>query len=250
MGKQIPTTVSFSLPDGREVIIETGKLATQADGSVVVKIGNTMLFASVVSALEAREGQSFFPLSVDYQEKFASAGRIPGNFFRREARLNDYEILTSRLVDRALRPLFPDGYLNDTQVIINLISGDKQEMPDCYAALAASAALAVSPVPFDGPLSEVRVVKIDGEYKVNPMRDEIENASLEIVVAATLENVMMVEGEAKECQEEELVEAIKFGHEAIKTQIKAQLELAEKVGERALVKREVVLPEVNEDLKE
>ena len=135
MGKKIPTTVSMKLDDGREIIIETGKLATQADGSVVVRVGDTMLFASVVSAPEIREGQSFFPLSVDYQEKFAAAGRIPGNFFKREAKLSDYEVLTSRLVDRALRPLFPDGYINDTPIIITLIYADKEELPDAYAAL-------------------------------------------------------------------------------------------------------------------
>lgn len=250
MGNIIPTTVSFNLPDGQEVIIETGKLATQAHGSVVVKIGKTMLFASVVSSKEVREGQDWFPLSVDYQEKFASVGRIPGNFFRREARLSDNEILISRLVDRAIRPLFPDGYMNDTQVIINLISADEDITPDCYAALAASAALSVSDIPFAGPISEVRVAKIDGEYKVNPLSSQLENATLDIIVAATLDNVMMVEGEAKECQESELIEAIKVGHEAIKEQCKIQLELAEKVGEKATVKREVVIPEENEEVKE
>lgn len=239
MGNQIPTTTSFNLPDGKEVTIETGKLATQAHGSVVVKVENTMIFCSVVSAFEPREGQSFFPLSVDYQEKFAAAGKIPGNFFRREARLSDYEILTSRLVDRALRPLFPDGYMNDTQVIINLISGDERNMPDAYAALAASAALAVSNIPFAEPLSEVRVAKIDGTYKVNPERQELEEASMDIIIAATMDNVMMVEGEADECQEEELIEAIKIGHDAIKVQITAQLDLAQKVGEKATVKREI-----------
>ncbi len=246
MGKQIPLSTSFNLPNGQEVIIETGKLATQADGSVVVRIGKTMLFASVVSAKEAREGQAFFPLSVDYQEKFAAAGRIPGNFFRREARLNDYEILTSRLVDRAIRPLFPDGYMNDTQVILNLISGDEQTLPDAYAALAASAALSVSDIPWDGPLSEVRVAKINGEYVINPSRDQLQNASLEIIVAATLQNVMMVEGEAKECQEKELIEAIRAGHDAIKVQCNAQLELAQLVGDDALLKR-TVIPAIEEN---
>jgi len=249
MGNQIPTTTSFNLPDGKEVTIETGKLATQAHGSVVVRVENTMLFCSVVSAFEPREGQSFFPLSVDYQEKFAAAGKIPGNFFRREARLSDYEILTSRLVDRALRPLFPDGYMNDTQVIINLISGDERNMPDAYAALAASAALAVSNIPFAEPLSEVRVAKIDGEYKVNPERQELEEASMDIVIAATMDNVMMVEGEADECQEAELIEAIKVGHEAIKVQINAQLDLANKVGEKATVKREIEAAAENEEVE-
>ncbi len=245
MGAKTPQTVHFSLPDGREVTIETGKLATQADGSVVVKMGKTMLFCSVVSAKEPRPGQPFFPLSVDYQEKFAAAGRIPGNFFRREARLSEYEILICRLVDRAIRPLFPDNYMNDTQVIINLISGEEDTLPDAFAALAASAALAVSDIPFAGPLSEVRVAKINGEYVVNPGKTDLEDASLDIIVAATADNIMMVEGEADECSEEELIEAMKVGHEAIKVQCSAQLELAEKVGEHALNKRPK--PVVEED---
>ena len=249
MGQKIPISTSFDLPDGRTVTIETGKLATQADGSVVVRMGNTMLFATAVSAKEAREGQSFFPLSVDYQEKFAAAGRIPGNFFRREARLSDYEVLTSRLVDRAIRPLFPDGYMNDTQIIINLISGELEVLPDAFAALAASAALAVSDIPFAGPISEVRVARIDGEYVVNPNKTALKDADLDIIVAATLDNVMMVEGEAKECSEKALVEAIQIGHEAIKVQCNAQLELAEKVGEKALNKREPAVEEVDEELK-
>ena len=194
MGKKTPITTSFNLPNGELVTIETGKLATQAHGSVVIKIGDTMLFASVVSAYEAREGQSFFPLSVDYQEKFASIGRIPGNFFRRETRLSDYEILTSRLVDRAIRPLFPDGYMFDTQVIINLISAEGDRLPDAYTALAASTAILISDIPWEGPLSEVRVAKIDGEYVVNPSKTELEKATLEVIVAATMTDVMMVEG--------------------------------------------------------
>ena len=249
MGLQTPTTVSFNLPNGKEVTIETGKLATQAHGSVVVREGNTMLFCSVVSNHEVRENQPFFPLSVDYQEKFASAGRIPGNFFRREARLSDYEILTSRLVDRAIRPLFPDGYMNDTQVIINLISADKDTMPDAMACLAASAALAVSDIPFAEPLSEVRVARIDGSYEVNPTRSALENADLDIIVAATMDNVMMVEGEGKEVSEKDLVEAIKVGHEAIKVQIQAQHELAKKVGDKALNKRELEEKAENEEVK-
>ncbi|NNE27965.1 MAG: polyribonucleotide nucleotidyltransferase [Saprospiraceae bacterium] len=250
MGLQTPITTSFKLPSGEEVILETGKLATQAHGSCVVRVGDTMLFCSVVSNYEAREGQSFFPLSVDYQEKFASVGRIPGNFFRRETRLSDYEILTSRLVDRAIRPLFPDGYMTETQVIINLISGELNTLPDAYTALAASTALAVSDIPFAGPISEVRVCKIDGEYVVNPKKDAIEKASLEIIVAATMENVMMVEGEAQECSEQELIEAIKVGHEAIKVQCQAQLDLANLVGDKALVKREIEVVEEDEELKE
>ncbi len=249
MGKQIPISKSFQLPDGREVTIETGKLAAQADGSVVVKMGKTMLLATVCSATSAREGQSFFPLSVDYQEKFAAAGRIPGNFFRREARLSSYEILTSRLVDRAIRPLFPDGYMNDTQVIINLISADKDVMPDALVALASSAALAVSNIPFAGPISEVRVVRVNGEYLVNPDRPTLEESDMEIIVAATMENVMMVEGEAKECSEADLIAAIRVGHEAIKVQCQAQLDLAELVGEKATVKREVEAAPENEEVK-
>ncbi len=249
MGQKNPISTSFDLPDGRTVTLETGKLATQADGSAVVRIGNTMLLATVVSAKEAKPGQAFFPLSVDYQEKFAAAGRIPGNFFRRETRLSDYEILISRLVDRAIRPLFPDGYMNDTQVIINLISGDQEVLPDCFAALAVSTALSVSDINFAGPISEVRVARIEGEFVVNPLKDQLAKADLDIIVAATVDNVMMVEGEAKECQEKDLVEAIKIGHEAIKVQCQAQLELAEKVGEKATVKRELPEPEVNEELK-
>lgn len=249
MGQKNPITTSFNLPDGREVIIETGKLASQADGSVVVRCGNTMLFASVVSAKEAREGQAFFPLSVDYQEKFAAAGRIPGNFFRREARLNDYEILISRLVDRAIRPLFPDGYMNETQVILNLISSDEETLPDAFAALAASAALSVSDIPWSGPISEVRVARINGEFHINPTRTALKEADMDIIVAATLNDVMMVEGEAKECSEHDLVEAIKVGHDAIKVQCNAQLALAQEVGEKATVKRELEAKEEYPELQ-
>ena len=246
MGKQIPDTISFNLPDGREVTIETGKLATQADGSVVVRIGDTMLLATVVSAKEPREGASFFPLSVDYQEKFASAGRIPGNFFRRESKLSDYEVLVCRLVDRAIRPLFPDGYMNDTQVIINLISGDKETMPDAFAALAASTALTISDIPWAGPISEVRVARINGEFVINPAKSDCANADIDLIVSADMDNIMMVEGEANECQEHELVEAIRVAHEAIKVQCQAQLDLREKVGKP---KREVEpLPE-NEEIQ-
>ncbi len=247
MGKQIPLSVTFNLPDGTPVVIETGKLATQAHGSVVVKIGKTMLFASAVSSYTAREGQSFFPLSVDYQEKFAAAGRIPGNFFRREARLTDSEILISRLVDRPIRPLFPKGYLFDTQIIINLISGELETLPDAYAALAASAALTVSDIPFEGPISEVRVARIDGEFVINPKKSELEKADLDIILAATKENIMMVEGEADECSERDLIEAIKIGHEAIKVQCDAQLELAKLVGDKA-IKREYEIAEEDEVL--
>ncbi|MBI1225568.1 MAG: polyribonucleotide nucleotidyltransferase [Bacteroidetes bacterium] len=249
MGKQIPTTTSFNLPDGKEVTIETGKLAAQADGSAVIRVGNTMLLATVVAAKTVKEGQSFFPLSVDYMEKFAAAGRIPGNFFRREAKLSDYEVLTSRLVDRAIRPLFPDGFMEETQVIIQLISGDKEELPDAYAALAASAALTLADIPWQGPISECRVARINGEFVVNPSKTASANADLNIIVAADLKNIMMVEGEAAECSEHDLVAAIKVGHEAIKVQCNAQLALAQKVGGVALTKREV--PEIyeNEEIK-
>lgn len=250
MGNFIPTQTSFRLPDGKEVFLETGKLATQAHGSVVVKVENTMILATVVASSESKPDQNFFPLSVDYQERFASAGKIPGNFFRRETRLSDYEILISRLVDRAVRPLFPDNFLNETQIIIQLISGDMKNMPDCYAALAASAALAVSDIPFDGPISEVRVAKIDGKYVINPERELLPMADLDLIVAATLKDVMMVEGEANECQEHELVEAIKAAHDAIKVQCHAQLALAQLVGEKALVKRAVDAPEKDTELND
>ncbi|MBS1526334.1 MAG: polyribonucleotide nucleotidyltransferase, partial [Bacteroidetes bacterium] len=202
----------------------------QADGSVVVKMGDTMLLATVVSSKEAKEGVDFLPLSVDYQEKYASTGRIPGGFLRREARLSDYEVLISRLVDRALRPLFPDDYHADTQVMISLISADKNIMPDCLAGLAASSALAVSDIPFNGPISEVRVAKIDGKLVINPTVAELENSTLEFIVAGSEYDINMVEGEAKEIQEEEMVEALKFAHEAIKIQCLIQRELTQAVG--------------------
>ncbi len=248
MGNKIPISTSFELPDGRTVTIETGKLATQADGSVVLKVDNTMIFATVVSAKEVREGQAWFPLSVDYQEKFASAGRIPGNFFRRETKLNDYEILISRLIDRAIRPLFPDGYMNDTQVILNLISGEVEVLPDAFAALAASAALMVSDIPWGGPISEVRVARIKGDFHINPHRSDLEKADMDFIVAATMDNVIMVEGEAKECSEQDMVEAIRVAHEAIKVQCQAQIDLAQKVGEKALNKREVEVVEENKEV--
>ena len=221
---------SIDLGDGRIIEIETGKLAKQADGAVVVKMGDTMLLATVVSNKDAKEGVDFLPLSVDYQEKYAAAGRIPGGFLRREARLSDYEVLISRIVDRALRPLFPEDYHADTQVMISLISSDKNIMPDALAGLAASAALAVSDIPFNGPISEVRVAKIDGQLVINPSRSDLERASLEFIVAGSAEDINMVEGEANEIQEAELVEAIQFAHAAIKKQVAAQVELARLVG--------------------
>lgn len=223
-------TKTFQLSDGREVSIETGKLAKQADGSVVVSMGNAKLLATVVSSKEAKEGVDFLPLSVDYQEKFASAGKIPGGFLKREGKLSDYEVLICRLVDRALRPLFPSDYHADTQVFIQLISADQNIMPDALAALAASAAISVSDIPFGGPISEVRVAKIDGEYKVNPSPEEIETATLDLIVAGTSDNIMMVEGESKEVDESEMLEGIKKAHEEIKVQCAVQEELAKEAG--------------------
>ena len=220
----------FNLPDGREILIETGKLAKQADGSAVVRMGDAMLLATVVSSQTAGENVDFLPLSVDYQEKFAAAGKIPGGFLKREGKLSDYEVLICRLVDRALRPLFPSDYHADTQVMISMISADENVMPDALAAFAASAAIAVSDIPFHGPISEVRVVKVEGEYKINPTPAEIAEASLDLIVAADMENIMMVEGEAKEAQEEEMIEALNAAHEAIKVQCQAQIELAQEVG--------------------
>jgi len=221
---------TFLLPDGREVMIETGKLAKQADGSVVVKCGNTMLLATVVSKKEAGENVDFMPLSVDYQEKYASVGRFPGGFFKREARPSEYEILISRLVDRALRPMFPSDYHAETQVLVYLISGDRNVLPDAFAALAASSALAVSDIPFNGPISECRVARINGEFVINPTVDQMENADLDLIVAATEKDINMVEGEMKEVSEEVMIEALKVAHEAIKVQCRAQRELAEMVG--------------------
>ncbi len=221
---------TIKLNDGREIHIETGKLAKQADGAVVVRMGDTMILATVVSNTEAREGVDFLPLSVDYQEKFAAAGKIPGGFLRREGRLGDHEVLVCRLVDRALRPLFPDDYHAETQVFIQLISADSKALPDALAALAASAALSVSDIPFAGPISEVRVIKLGDEYKINPTPEEIENAELELIVAATIDNITMVEGEMSEVSEEAMLEALKVAHDAIKEQCKVQIELTEATG--------------------
>jgi len=228
----LPNLISktITLEDGREIIIETGALAKQTDGSVVVKMGKAMLLATVVSKKEAAEGVDFLPMSVDYQEKFASSGKIPGGFLKREGRLSDYEILISRIVDRAIRPIFPDDYHADTQIAITLISGDEEVLPDALAGLAASAALAVSDIPFNGPISEVRVAKIDGKLKINPTPMELEKASLEFIVAGSLDFILMVEGEANEIQEEEMLEAMQFGHEEIKRHCQAQIELTKLVG--------------------
>src|SRR6187551_263481 len=205
-----PISSSFDIGGGKIVTIETGKMARQADGAVTVRQGNCILLATVVANKEPKAGQSFFPLTVDYQEKFGSAGRIPGSFFKREARLNDYEILTSRLIDRALRPLFPEDYLCEVQVLVSLISSDDEVMPDSLACLAASAALAVSDIPIQEIISEVRVAKVDGEFIVNPLRSELAKADFEFLIAATDKNIMMVEGEGKECQEEDLIKAIEL----------------------------------------
>ena len=243
-----PISVSFTLPNGQEVFIETGKLARQADGAVTVRQGNSVLLATVVANKEPKEGQDFFPLSVDYQEKFASAGRIPGSFFKREARLNDYEILTSRLIDRALRPLFPEDYLCDVQVLVSLISSDEEVLPDALACLAASAALAVSDIPIKEIISEVRIARVDGKLVVNPSRSELASSNMEFLIAATDKNLMMVEGEAKEASEEDLIKALELAHDAIRVQIKAQEELRSKKG--ITQKRDYKKPEQNEEVKQ
>ncbi|HEY8400167.1 MAG TPA: polyribonucleotide nucleotidyltransferase, partial [Cytophagaceae bacterium] len=223
-------TKKIKLEDGREISIETGKLAKQADGSAVVRMGDTMLLATVVSKKEAGENVDFMPLSVDYQEKFAAAGKIPGGFLKREGKLSDHEILISRLVDRAIRPLFPDDYHAETQINISLISADKEVLPDALAALAASAALAVSDIPFNGPISEVRVVKVEGQYYVNPVPALIEKADLDVIVGASIDNILMVEGEMNEVPESDLLEALKVAHEAIKIHCKALKELEAEAG--------------------
>ncbi|MDD3740092.1 MAG: polyribonucleotide nucleotidyltransferase [Bacteroidales bacterium] len=218
------------LSDGREIEISTGKLAKQATGSVVVKMGKTMLLATVVVAEDAKEDVDFMPLSVEYKEKYASVGRFPGGFLKREGRPSDSEILVSRLVDRALRPLFPDDFHAETFVNVLLMSADSNDMPDALAGLAASAALAVTNVPFNGPISEVRVSRIDGNFVINPSCEDNQRADIDLIVAATIENIMMVEGEMNEVSEKEMLEAIKFAHEAIKIQCQAQIELREACG--------------------
>lgn len=223
-------TKSCSLPDGRQITIETGKLARQADGSVVLRMGNTMLLATAVAAPTVKEGTDFLPLSVDYQEKFAATGKIPGGFLKREGKLSDYEVLISRLVDRAIRPLFPDDYHADTQVNIQLISGDLNALPDSLAAFAASAALSVSDIPFQGPISEVRVVRVDGKFIINPTFEQKEKSDLDFIVAASIENILMVEGECKEISEADMLEALKLAHEAIKVQCQLQIELTQATG--------------------
>lgn len=221
---------TIQLSDGRTIEIETGKLAKQADGSVVVKMGKTMLLAAVTCAKEAKEDVDFMPLQVDYKEKFAAAGRFPGGFMKREGKASDYEILIARLIDRALRPLFPDDFHAEVFVTVNLISADRESTPDSLAGLAAAAALSVSDIPFNGPISEVRVARINGEYRVNPTFEELKSADLDIMVGATYENIMMVEGEMKEVSEEVMLGAIEFAHQEIKRQCKALMELTEEVG--------------------
>ena len=230
-----PIKKTITLPDGREITLETGKLAKQADGAVELRMGNTMLLATIVSAKEAGEGVDFMPLTVDYKEKFSSAGRFPGGFLKREGRASDYEILTSRLVDRVMRPLFPDNYHAETFVNITMFSADGVDMPDALAGLAASAAITCSDIPFHGPISEVRVARIDGEFVINPTFEQLEKADMELMVGATYDNIMMVEGEMNEVSEAELLEALKVAHEEIKKHCKVQLEMAEAAGKTCLL---------------
>ena len=238
----------FTLEDGREVSIETGRLAKQAAGATVVKMGDTMLLATVIVAPEAKPDQDFFPLTVEYKEKYASTGKFPGGFFKREARPSEYEILVSRLVDRALRPLFPDNFYNEIQVQIMLISGDKKQLPDSLVALAASSAIMVSNIPFLGPISAVRVIRSNGNFILNPTIAQLEESDLDLMVAATMDNVVMVEGQMKEVSEAVMLEAIKYAHKAIKVQCQAQLDLVEMLPEK---QEKITVPEPveNEDLK-
>ncbi len=242
-----PIVKTIELPDGRTITLETGKLAKQADGSVMLRMGNTMLLATVCAAKDAVPGTDFMPLQVEYKEKFSAFGRFPGGFTRREGRASDYEILTCRLVDRALRPLFPDNFHAEVYVNIILFSADGVDMPDALAGLAASAALAVSDIPFGGPISEVRVARIDGQFVINPTFEQLEKADMDLMVGATYENIMMVEGEMKEVSEQDLLAALKAAHEAIKPMCKAQMELAEEVG--STVKREYCHEVNDEDLR-
>ncbi|KAA6336433.1 Polyribonucleotide nucleotidyltransferase [termite gut metagenome] len=225
-----PIVKTIELGDGRTITLETGKLAKQADGSVMLRMSNTMLLATVCAAQDAVPGTDFMPLQVEYKEKFSAFGRFPGGFTRREGRASDYEILTCRLVDRALRPLFPDDFHAEVYVNIILFSADGVDVPDALAGLAASAALAVSDIPFNGPISEVRVARIDGKFIINPTYEQLGKADIDVMVAATYENIMMVEGEMSEVSEADLLEAMKVAHEAIKVHCKVQMELTEEVG--------------------
>ena len=240
-------TKEVKLPDGRTITLETGKLAKQADGSVMLRMGNTVLLATVCAAKDAVPGTDFMPLQVEYKEKYAAFGRFPGGFTKREGKASDYEILTCRLVDRALRPLFPDNYHAEVYVNIILFSADGVDMPDALAGLAASAALAVSDIPFGGPISEVRVARINGEFVINPTFQQLEEADMDLMVAATYENIMMVEGEMKEVSEQDLLEAMKVAHAAIKDHCKVQMELMEECG--TVQKREYCHEENDEDLR-
>jgi len=241
-------TKKMSLPNGKEISIETGKLAKQADGAVVVRMGDTMILATAVANVDVRDGVDFMPLTVDYREKFASTGKFPGGFLKREARPSDEEILTMRLVDRALRPLFPGDYHAETQVMMQLMSSDKENMPDALACLAASACLAVSDIPFNGPVSEVRIVRIDGEFSINPTFEEMKNADMDMMIAGTLESIVMVEGEMDEVSEAEMLEAIKVAHVVIKEQCQLQLDIASEVA-KSSPKREYSHETHNDDLR-
>ena len=238
----------ISLPNGKEISIETGKLAKQADGSVVVRMGDTIILATAVANVDVRDGVDFMPLTVDYREKFASTGKFPGGFLKREARPSDEEILTMRLVDRALRPLFPGDYHAETQVMMQLMSSDKENMPDALACLAASACLAVSDIPFNGPVSEVRIVRIDGEFSINPTFEEMKSADMDMMIAGTLDSIVMVEGEMNEVSEAEMLEAIKVAHVVIKEQCQLQLDIASEVA-KANPKREYSHETHNEELR-
>ena len=242
-------TETIVLKDGREVTIETGKLAKQADGAVVVKMGGTMLLATVVAAKDANPGVDFLPLTVDYREKFSAAGRVPGNFFRRESKPSDDEVLTMRLVDRVMRPLFPEDFHAEVQVMISLISYDGKVMPDSLAGLAASAAVAITDIPFNGPFSEVRVIKKDGVLSINPSWETLQSGvELDIMVGASKDSIVMVEGEMDEITEQEMIEAISFAHEEIKIQIEAQEKLAARI-EKAQTKREYCHETHDEELR-
>lgn len=243
-----PIVKRIELSDGREITLETGKLAKQADGAVALRMGDTMLLATVCAAKDATPGTDFMPLQVEYREKFASSGRFPGGFMKREGKPSDSEILTSRLIDRALRPLFPDDYHADVFVNVTLYSSNGEDMPDALAGLAASAALAVSDIPFNGPISEVRVARVNGNFVINPTFKQLQDADIDIMVGATIDNIMMVEGEMNEVSEKEMLDAIKFAHEEIKKQCQAQLELTELVGKT--VKREYCHEENDEELRQ
>ena len=241
-------TKTVQLPDGREISIETGKLAKQADGAVMLRMGNTMLLATVCAAKDAVPGTDFMPLQVEYREKYAAAGRFPGGFTKREGKANDDEILTCRLVDRALRPLFPSNYHAEVYVNVNLYSADGIDMPDALAGFAASAALSCSDIPFEGPISEVRVIRLNGEYIVDPTFEQMKDADMDIMVGATEENIMMVEGEMKEVSEQDLLQALKVAHEAIKPMCRLQKELSKELGKD--VKREYCHEVNDEELRE